>query len=321
MLLQPQKDLRLSIGDGQRLGRGFETGGKILRHFGPRADAPCLQLLTGLRGKAARPEVILSVSIFAQLSEEGRSRALGGRGRIVQFMGQVRRKLAQSGQLLGLLLHARDLTHTVQQRADAALAHGGDRLQHLRKERLGDVQHPHGPGRIAIPAVGLHARKGQEPGHLSGAPDKQRHWARVPATHMDLPTQDEVQVTGRFCLAKDKGAGAANPLRAMSRQPGVLLIAQTLQRSNGAERLDDVRQRRRFRRRRRSQEGVGGCGQGRSGSRHNFMMLLRKWRRICSTTQPAKHSRPETSGREWASGLHHRTFLHLDRVQKRHAGA
>ena len=69
--------------------------------------------------------------------------------------------LPRARQLLRLLLDAGHFAHPVEQRGDDPLRHGRDGLEHLRKERLVNRQHPHVGDGKALSAVGLHAREGQ----------------------------------------------------------------------------------------------------------------------------------------------------------------
>ena len=128
MLLQPRENLGLAVSHFKRFDGRFKLLSRVLRHFAPGARRPGVQLLTGIRRVTAGAEQVFLIAVVAQLGKERSSRTLGGRSRIIQLMRQVGRELPQRGELLSLLLHARNLTHPVQQGADTALTHGRDGL-------------------------------------------------------------------------------------------------------------------------------------------------------------------------------------------------
>ncbi len=121
--------------------------------------------------KAAETELLVSVDM--QLIEQAGCGALRCRGRIVHLMREIAGELAECVELFGLLLQAGDFAHAVEQDGDAALRHRGNGSQHLREDGLWKVESPCVGNDIAVAAVGLHAREGQEPGDLSGAADKE----------------------------------------------------------------------------------------------------------------------------------------------------
>src|SRR5258708_39164701 len=95
-------------------------------------------------GETEAADAILLIARLAQLREEAGGGALRGGGRVVELVGEVRGQLAQGGQLLRLLLHARDLAYAVKQYRDAALGHRGDRGEHLGEGVLVDIETPDG---------------------------------------------------------------------------------------------------------------------------------------------------------------------------------
>ena len=94
-------------------------------------------------------EAVLAVG--AERADQAGGGALRGRGGVVELVGQVAGQLAEGGKLFSLLLDAGDFAHAVEQGGDDALGHGGDGLEHLRKDELGESAAPR-PARWRIPA-------------------------------------------------------------------------------------------------------------------------------------------------------------------------
>ncbi len=113
-----------------------------------------------VEAQTAEHEFLMAVGL--EFLDEAGGRALRRRGGIVQLVGQVAGQLAQSIQLLGLLLQAGHLADAIEQDGDAALRHGGDGRQHLGKHFAIDLQAPDVGGGKAVAAEGLHAGEGQQ---------------------------------------------------------------------------------------------------------------------------------------------------------------
>ena len=162
-------------------------------------------------------------------------------------MREVGSKLAERGELLGLLLQTRDLANAIEQGRDATLPHGRNGDQHLGEEVLVDVECPRGAHRVTVPAVSLHARVGEFAGHLAGAANEECDRAGLQTPYLDLTFEDEVQIYGGLAFAKDESSVFADTLLAVGGEPGVLLFAETVERSYVAQCGDDFRNGSRFR--------------------------------------------------------------------------
>ncbi len=183
-------------------------------------------------------EAVLAVG--AQLCYQAGRSPLCRRGWIVQFVGQIAGQLAQCGQFLSLLLHARHLAYPVQQRGDDALAHRWNHPQHLRKQRLVDQDRPDLADGVPLTAVADHPGVGQQPVHLPSAADEQRHGPAVIASHVDFALEDENHVLSRSALFKQDFARLCHHFAAVAGQPYPVLDRHSVQRANAVQRLGNL---------------------------------------------------------------------------------
>ena len=189
-------------------------------------------------------------------AEQGCSGALRGGCGIVKLVRQISGQLTESRELFSLLLNARDFADAVEQRGDNALRHGGDGREHFRENRAMNQQRPDRRDGESLAAVALHAREGQQAGHLPGAADKQRHGAAVLAAHMNLAFEDEDHVLGRSAFLEENVARIGDVFLAVTREP------QTIFKRKAVERADVIDGFRDFFKRR----GSGGSDDG--GGKH-----------------------------------------------------
>src|SRR5215470_5203360 len=98
-------------------------------------------------------------------------------------MRQVCSEFAESVELLGLLLHARDFANTVEHRRDTTLRHRRDGGEHLGESALVNLEGPAWADGIAVATVTLHTRVGKFAGHLARATDPESDGASVMAAH------------------------------------------------------------------------------------------------------------------------------------------
>jgi len=96
-------------------------------------------------------------------------------------------------------------------------------------------ERPHRRSGKALPAVALHAREGQQAGHLPGAANKQRHGAAVLAAHMDLPFEEKHHPLRRSAFFKQHIAGVGHKLLAVPGQPQAVFQRQPVQRTNALQ--------------------------------------------------------------------------------------
>ena len=151
--------------------------------------------------------MLLLVAEVAQFPEEAGGGALGGRGGVVELMGEVGGELAERGELLGLHLHAGDFADTVEQDGDAALSHRGNRGEHVGELLFGDVERPGVADAVAVSAVALHTGVGEKTGELSEAGDEEGDVAALGAADVDLAAQQNVHAGRRVALPEEEDAG------------------------------------------------------------------------------------------------------------------
>ncbi len=144
-------------------------------------------------------------------------------------MGQVAGQLAEGGELFGLLLDACDLADAVNEGGNHALGHGGNGLEHLGEQRLVNEQRrDRGDGK-SLAAGGLHARKGQQAGDLTGASDEQGHGTAMLTADVNFALEDEDHVLGGRAFLEENVAGVGCVFLAMCSEPEAILDGQSVQ--------------------------------------------------------------------------------------------
>ena len=154
--VEPAGERLFAVGLGEQAVVNVAVDGDV-GHASANALDPILVEGGLLFGEAEGAELVLLVSVLAELSVEGGGGALGGGCGVVELMGEVSGELAEGGELLGLLLHAGDFADAVEEDVDAALAHGRDGCEHVVEKRFVDVEDPDGSYGVSVASVALHA--------------------------------------------------------------------------------------------------------------------------------------------------------------------
>ncbi len=158
--------------------------------FGADLPFPCLDSADLILGEAEADESVAAFVDGAQLGKDATCGSLGGRGRVIELVGEVGGELAQCAEFFALLLDAGNFANAVEEGGDDALAEGGDGGQHLRKYGFVKDEAPTLLCGESLASVTGHARVGEQAGHLAAAADEEGHGAGARTADVELALED-----------------------------------------------------------------------------------------------------------------------------------